>query len=125
MGAWTDSLDTIYAHPQHLFNAALHDLCIALDEQGRGRTNLTLEASQAAAASIVAWRKSLPDQGEREPDRTNGVGFWTIKDRDLLRCAVMGLLYADAYADDDAPALQAGPLRRAEANLRTLWKRHQ
>ena len=54
--------------------------------------------------------------------------FWSdMREADEVtaREKALGLLYADAYADDDAPALQAGPLRRAEANLRTLWKRHQ
>lgn len=72
---------------------------------------------EKAGSVIRAWRKSLPDQGERIADIDIG-------DDRLLWAALQGVCFAEAavcHADGEV----AKHLRFTEAFLRSWWKRQQ
>lgn len=115
MGAWTDSLGRVYAEPPAFANFALRRLALALRSESDSDTEQAVNDSQDAADYIVSWRRTLPNQGTRQPDAPEPQST-----RDLLRTAMLMILFADEGDEDTATAL-----RLAEAQLRTLWKRHR
>ena len=118
MTRWKDTLpESMEADPQSWFDEALTGLAFALWAQARGDQGQMLDSAAWAAAEIRAWRKSLPWQGDRIDDYSPK----SYDDRGLLSSAAHHVLYAD-----ESDGLQASYyLRRAEAALRTLWRRHQ
>ena len=80
----------------------------------------TASWERIAAAHIVAWRKSLPDQGVRVCDYggmfSGDWALWTV---------LSMVTYAARDASRDDLPLDPGPLRHAEALLRTLAHRRE
>jgi len=99
------------------FNRALTSLLYALATLAAD-PDWALTRAARAAAEIRAWRKSLPDQGERIDLDQQFKQSWD--DRLLLQHAMHHVLFADQ--DSPRGGIQ---LRYAEAALRELWQRHQ
>lgn len=71
---------------------------------------------EMASSAIRAWRKSLPEQGERIPDDR-----WDTSDHLLWRA--LGHVVDAQYYQHHGGRARASDLRHAEAMLRTWWKR--
>lgn len=97
---------------------AVFRLALALQWERRGSTGMMLRHAQFALATIRAWRKGLPAEGGRFDDEWEG-----RSDRALLRTAVIRVISADSAIGRALDV--AFYLRLAEADLRTLIKRHR
>ena len=111
---WRDNIPPCEFHPdlqvhEYLAIGAIND---ALMEEFFGNIDSMNDSALVAASYIIVWRKSLDDQGTKEPDYPD-----RFSDRALLRYAVHHIL----YAEDGTEPLS---LRFAESALRTLWRRH-
>ena len=116
-GAWAQACDLRMERltdPEDWSEAAAYQLGFAIYVKGpEGRKSV-----EKAGAYIRAWRKSLPDQGVRHRDASSA-----DPDGDLLWWALRDVTAVAVLNPTDAMA--AMWLRRAEAMLRTWWKRSQ
>ena len=115
-GAWARACDLRMerlTEPEDWSEPAAYQLAFTIWVKGpEGRKSV-----EKAGAYIRAWRKSLPDQGERWPDVTG------VPTERLLWLALDDVCIAQWCWTTPDPSMAADHLRVAEAALRTWWKR--